>query len=368
MPHLPDVRRHLRPVAALAAGALLATSLAAPATAAPHDSSGWWLGRQLNADGLVYNRQFKFIDYGLTADVVYALDILGGHRRDVRRSARGVARNIDSMITGVDFDLPDDVSAGSVAKAMLVAQSAGRNPRRFGGKDLVATLEGLTSAEVPTIGRIADQTTGDNVDFANTLGQAFATVGLADAGSDRAADVRRFLLEQQCARGWFRLTFSAKEAADQSCDADATSVPDTDVTALAVIVLDALPKKGKVVKAAIADAARWLRRNQKDNGSFGGGPSTEASNANSTGLAGWALGEVRSCRATRKAAEWILRLQVKGKVWGTPLARQQGAIAYNRAALRAARSDGITVSTRDQWRRATAQAAPALRFIKGCQR
>jgi hypothetical protein len=148
------------------------------------------------------------------------------------------------------------------------------------------------------------------------------------------------------------------------------TAPDTDATALAVIALTAMPRQGKVVRNATAEAVGWLRSTQKRNGSFGGGVSTEASNANSTGLAAWALGDAGACRPAVKSARWVRDLQVTGNVSGTPLAGERGAVAYNRAAMTAAEAEGITADTRDQWRRATSQAAPGLTFtsLRRCRR
>ena len=141
------------------------------------------------------------------------------------------------------------------------------------------------------------------------------------------------------------------------------------MTALAVLQLDALPKKArtKAVKRAIADAATWLKKKQKKNGSLGGGTATEASNTNSTGLAAWALGETGSCKKARAAARWVRDLQVSGDVSGTPLAGEKGAIAYDRAAYRSAAADGIDergpgpVAARDDPGRARS-ASPHVRL------
>lgn len=367
MRHLTS--RLLRPVAVLAAGAVIATSLTTPAHAAPQadDRAAAWLERQLT-DGLIYNRQFEFNDYGLTADVGIGLDYIGGRRDTVSDIARALAKNVDSWTTGADFG-SDDIYAGSVAKAVVLAQSAERDPRRFGGVNLIQRLNARVSDTAPYVGRIGDR--GES-DFANTIGQLFAAVGLADAGSPKAGPVLRFLLKQQCSEGYFRLNFAEKTRQRQGCDAGSADVsaPDTDVTALAVLALNALPKRGKAVRGATADAVGWLQEAQKRNGSFGGGVATEGSNTNSTGLAAWALGDTGSCRAAVKAARWVRGLQVAGDVAGTPLAGEKGAIAYDRAAMRAAQSDGITVETRDQWRRASAQAAPGLTFttVDRCRR
>ena len=48
---------------------------------------------------------------------------------------------------------------------------------------------------------------------------------------------------------------------------------------------------------------------------------------------------------------------------GNSLATQTGAIAYDNAGLVAARTSGITDANSDQWRRATSQAAPGIRWF-----
>ena len=350
------MRKLFRTAAVLAAGTLVVT-MAGPAQAAPDDASARWLTRQLTG-GLIHNDQFEFDDYGLTADTAFALAAIGGQPGAVRDIRTALAQHVDSWTTGVDFG-STDVFAGSTAKAVVLAQTTGADPRAFGGVNLVARLANRVSATAPTVGRIQDKTAGQ--DFANTIGQAFAAQGLSVAGSGKADEAVRFLLQQQCSPGYFRLGFSAKTARNQTCDGGdpaTTSAPDTDVTALAVLSLRAVPRKTAAVRTAITDAVGWLKRRQKVNGSFGGGTATEASNSNSTGLAGWALGETGACGAAVKAARWVRDLQVAGDVSGTPLAGEVGAIAYDRSRFVAAQGEGIT--DRDQWRRATAQAAPAL--------
>ncbi|WP_148614339.1 hypothetical protein [Nocardioides rubriscoriae] len=343
--------RHLRLVAGpvLALGLVLAGTAVSPAQAARGAGGGTdWLSGQLD-EGLLYNDQYGFNDYGLTADAAIALDAVGGHARQEAAIRKALARNVDSWTTGADFGSSDQY-AGSTAKAVVLAQAVGAAPRSFGGVDLVARLNGLIGTEGPARGRIRDAA---EVDYANTIGQAFAVQGLSQARSGKADDALSFLLKQQCSAGFFRLSFAPATQRRQSCDdgSAALSTPDTDATALALLSLDDLATKGPRVRAAINDAARWLKRTQKDNGSFGGGASTESSNTNSTGLAAWALGETGSCAAAGRAAQWVLRLQ-----------KRNGAIAYDRAGFASGR-DGIQKTERDQFRRATAQAAPGLRYL-----
>ncbi|WP_346387660.1 hypothetical protein [Nocardioides sp.] len=350
--------RHLLSTAAVLVTGALVMTMSAPAQAAQEDQSARWLTHELT-NGLIHNDQYAFDDYGLTADTAFALAAIGGEGDTVRTIRRALAQHVDSWTTGVDFSSPD-VYAGSTAKAVVLAETTGADPRSFGGVDVVRRLNNLVSDSAPTVGRIEDSA---EADYANVIGQTFAAQGLSVAGSGKADETLRFLLKQQCSTGYFRLNFAAKDATDQTCDGGAratTSAPDTDVTALAVLGLTALPHKSAAVRSAISDAAGWLKRHQKDNGSFGGGPATEASNSNSTGLAGWALGETGSCNAAARAARWVGRLQVTGDVSGTPLAGDKGAIAYDRTRLAAGETNGIGTEDRDQWRRATAQAAPSL--------
>jgi hypothetical protein len=218
------------------------------------------------------------------------------------------------------------------------------------------------STSSPTKGRIEDRSSGD---FANTIGQVFAVRGLLKAGSPSGRPALKFLLEQQCKDGSFRLDFNPhKKAAQQGCRASDPS--DTDVTALAVIELTSLRTANPSLAPALKQAVAWLRRHQRPGGGFGGGPTTSATNANSTGLAGWAFIVTGQCGPEHDAAVWVRAHQVRGAVSGTPRAGERGAIAYDHAAMRAARQHGITTAQRDQWRRATAQAAPALLALHGC--
>jgi hypothetical protein len=353
------MRTIVRSAAALAAGALLIPALATPADAAsPSGSAGNWLARQVKTG--VVSGQFGN-DYGLTADTALALKSLGGHKKTLRKIRKELATGVDTWTSP-----GTEVYAGSVAKAAVTAKALGAKPRSYGGANLIKQLHGTVTPSGPAKGRIRD--TSQYGDYANTIGQAYAVRALSAAHSPKTGSVVRFLLAQQCAGGYFRLYFAAPTATTQGCVAGdpATSAPDTDATAVALMSLDSLRKPNAKVRNAIKKATRWLKRQQRANGSFVGGPTTSTPNANSTGLAGAALGELGACQQARKAARWVKRLQV-AKPSGA-LKGQKGAIAYDRAALTAATTAGITDANRDQWRRATAQAAPALRFLHGCSR
>jgi hypothetical protein len=350
---------------ALAVTLVVATGSAQAASRkSPAGHGATWLAGQLH-HGLIVNHAFSpaFKDYGLTADTALGLAAIGGHRHAVHRIRHALAVHVGNYTTGVDFGAPTDRYAGAVAKLLVVAQDTGARARHFGGVDLVGRLAALVSTSSPTKGRIED--ISGFRDNANTIGQIFAVRGLLKAGSVSGGPALRFLLKQQCDHGYFRLDFNPhKRAAKQGCAA--SSPADTDVTALAVIELTSLRGSNPALAHALRDAVAWLRHHQRAAGGFGGGPTTSATNANSTGLAGWAFITAGQCGPEHDAAVWVRAHQVRGVVSGTPLAGEGGAIAYDHAAMKAARRHGITRAKRDQWRRATAQAAPALQALHGC--
>jgi hypothetical protein len=341
-----------------------ATAQAASQKHSPAQQGADWLSGQLT-HGLIHNGQFGFDDYGLTVDTAFALDAVGGHDAAVTRIRKALSKHAADYTAGTAATGdPGARYAGATAKLLVAAQDMGAKGRHFGGLNLVKRLTQRVSTSAPTKGRIEDKSGFG--DFANTIGQIFAVRGLLKAHSPLAKPALNFLLLQQCPV-FFRLDFNSdKTAADQGCTPKSTA--DSDVTALAVIELWPLRKRSGDLEKSLDVAVQWLNRHQADNGSFGGGGPTAAANTNSTGLAAWALGVAGRCGPAAQAATWVAQHQVTGDVSGTPLAGERGAIAYDHAAMKAARTDGITKATRDQWRRATTQAAPALTFqsAKAC--
>lgn len=342
------------------------TALAVPAQAstlqppAPPAASAAvsWLATQLT-NGVVHNDAWGSDDYGLTADIALSMDQVGSEPGIVRQLRQAMAEHVDSYTTGADFGAPDDVYSGAVAKSLVLAQVSGADPRAYGGFDLVSVAEGTVIDSGPSAGRLADAS--EFGDYANTIGQALAARGLSNAASPKAPAVTDFLLQQQCDAGYFRVFFASDKAApQQGCvDGDAQSPADTDATAMALIHLDAIRTPSPVVRSAIAKGAKWLAQTQKVDGSFGGGASTPDANANSTGLAASALGSFGACTAAGRAAEWVSALQLSSSS-GAGLGSDEGAIAYDRAALQQAVSSRGIGGARDQWRRTTAQAVGGL--------
>jgi hypothetical protein len=366
---------HLRRLCAFVAASTLTISglslLAEPAQAVTGDDrpktvGADWLAGQLTS-GLIHNPNFGgFDDYGLSIDTGLALDAVGGHGSDVQAISTALAGAIGSYVTGDDFGDTPSSYAGATAKAAVFAAAAGDDPTAYGGLDLVTRLEDRVASGAPITGRIEDLSTFPT-DFANTIGQAFAVNALDAASSTKAADALAYLLKQQCSAGYFRLYMTEdKSVPDQTCEGgrgSGASDPDPDATSTAIRMLLPQIDTSAAAARAIGKAEGWLLGHQHADGSFGGGTSTTGANANSTGLAGWALGALGDADAATAAAVWVRQHQAD-ELASCPnaLSTQTGAIGYDNAGLAAGRTSGITDATSDQWRRATAQALPALAY------
>jgi hypothetical protein len=320
-----------------------------------------WLAAQA-PKGVVHNDQYDTDDEGLSVDVALALHAVGQQDSTVRAVADHLASGIKAYVAPGYGTL---TSAGSTAKAAVLAETVGDDPTDVGGVDLVARLEATVAAKGPAQGRVEDQLDPKQkgaADYANTIAQAYAVQALDGAGGDAgstAAAATSYLLQQQCADGWFRLDLPAPDATAQGCDADPKSAPDIDATAFAVRALDG--SDDPQAKAAADKAVSWLESVQASDGSFGGEPVGQTPNSNSTGLAGWVLGDLGETDAAEQAATWVAGHQL-GDCPGTG-AKDRGAVAYDDASLSAAATKGITVKTQDQFRRAGAQAVPALQWL-----
>jgi hypothetical protein len=336
---VPRARGALRRGLAASAVFLVATALvlAVPgsASAAPTtsraDAAAGWLGRQLTAQHLI-SGQFG-ADYGLTADVVLALDSAGVGRKAARQATAALTRHVVDYTGGGD---PTEFYAGSFAKLLNVAAAAGTRPNEFGTAprhklafQLLRLECGGTRARVcPTgnRGRFSDESKFG--DFSNTITQSLALTGLqrTTKAGPSAASVR-YLRNQQCRNGAFPLEIST-----------AGCVASVDATAFAVQAL--LEVGGRKATAAAARAATWLTRQQNKNGSFTG---NGVRNTNTTGLAAQALDAAGRGAAAARAVRFITDLQVG--CGGKPANR--GKVRYDR------KGSGDAL-------RATAQAVPAM--------
>lgn len=319
-----------------------AVALATPGTAeaaTTHDrtdAAAGWLGRRLDPDTNLMTTTFggqTYPDYGLTADVVLALDAAKTGRPAARRATKALKRTVLAYTGGGD---PAEFYAGAFAKLVVVAAAQAASATSFGSgprRNLVAALRSLecgtrdrTDCPAADRGRFSDRS--QYGDFSNAIGQSLALIGLERATRRGASPAAvRYLIGQQCPNGAF----------PEALGAD-TCTPSVDATGVAVQALELVGTPQAA--SAAAEAGRWLKRRQNPNGSFSGNGTR---NANSTALAAQALTAVGRGKAAARARRFLRSLQVL--CGGRPAAR--GLIRYSR------RSTGDAA-------RATSQAVPAL--------
>lgn len=323
---------------------LTGTALVGPAAQADTDPVGVqagssWLVAQTR-DGLLqsgYDDNGTWVTYddqGLTIDAVESLVESGQQPAAVQAMTDAVEAQASTYAS---------YGSGQVAKLLVLAELAGRDPASFGPGGLLADLEAAVDTTTGNEGALTGA-------YDSVIGQALAARALRNGASVKAGDVTEFLLDQQCTPGYFRESF----ATAGGCQ-DGVSAADVDTTAIAVLQLAQTPAT-PAVTAALGSARTWLAAQQQGDGSwlaFGAG------NANSTGLAARALGD---SPAAAKAATWLWNHQARQ---GGPakLAAETGAVAVDDAAWSDGMTYGLDERSRTLWVRATAQSVAALRWL-----
>lgn len=353
-------------------GALLgiAPSPAAQAEADPDNqaltAAVGWLDVQ-RADGRILT--------GNLVDAYFGLQDAGVDQARIDAVAADVVADLPGYYT-TDYEYPagshyTGISAGGVAKALaLVTDSGGDATNANGaGLDLEDAMEDRVLTAAPNVGRIADESllngAPDATDWGNSIGQAYAYRGLYNVNSPLAADVRDFLLDQQCDSGFFRLYFNAdKSAPEQGCPEGAAQ-ESADTTALVLILLDDYAGEDPLIASALDDAEAWLAGLQKADGSF---PGEDGANSNTTGLAGWALGVRGNDAAAAKAATAVRALQMTGTACDGAAVAEAGAVAFTTQSLADGIEFGIDTGNRWEWIGATVQAFPVLAWAPAATR
>lgn len=382
-----------RAAAAVTGGALVATGLlaAGPAPQAhaatestTADAAATWLTGRLNDQHLLSYQNFGTVsvDVGLSVDLLLGLVATGDDATADQIAAAVAVKTGEPTGYGRPYSYSDTFncatfavepeahtyagdSSNAIAKALAGLTATGLDDTNPAVADLTTRLGQVTIDGGVDAGRITDSPTRDGApipacDYANVFGQAFAVRALDAVGSDEEDAALGYLLSQQNADG------SWNEGLRPVGGAQPAANPSTDGTATALVQLQQIdPPAGLAAdtQAAIDKGIEWLELTQAADGSFGG-TGQFGSNANETGLAGWALGLAGEDDAAASAAGWLAAHQVV-RLAGctTSLDAESGAVAYTDASLAEARTDGITPAVAGEWIRASAQALPALAYL-----
>jgi hypothetical protein len=279
-----EVRWERSPAPIVAGVMALALVLAVPAAATAATPAGRaesYLLRVQNKDGGFGAAPRQGSSPLYTGWAGLALGSAGRNPRDVKRSG---GRSVAGYVLRGSASLRD---IGEIERTVLLARVAGMDPRRFGGRNLLAEIEQR---------RRDDGSISGFVSYT-----AFGVLALRASGASAGPATVRWLISSQNADGGFGVARS--------------SASDSDMTGAA---LQALAAVGRGRGRAAQRAADWLRRNQNDDGGFGQFKGRD-SNSQSTSyavqglLAAGAGGEVSS-----RARGYLVRLQ-----------RSDGSVAYS---------------------------------------
>lgn len=234
-------------------------------------------------------------DFGLTIDGAYALAATGLDNDKLR----GIVDFLDKGgKDGAGKTLQDWTGAGtkyalggSMGKAALLAEAVGRDPRDFGGKDLIA---GLNTAVCEKASKAPDRSCPDKGAYTyapSVFSQSLGIMAQLRADEKEAAQQPIAYLEslQHDSGAWPSLI-------------PATGDSDVDSTAIAAMALDLAG--GEKADRAVDKALAWLAGKQLSDGGF---PGAAGNSVNSAALAvqGLSLDEERYTTQIGKALKFL---------------------------------------------------------------
>lgn len=212
-------------------------------------------------------------DFGLTVDGAYALAATGLDDNALRGivdflddgGKDGEGRTVRDW-TGIDTPY---VLGGQLGKAALLAQAVGRDPRNFGGGDLIAALDAAVCAAPAKSPDRRCAAEGAYTYTESVFGQSLGVMAQSRAGEEAAVRKPLAYLEslQLDSGAWPSLIPSTGDA-------------DVDSTAIAAMALDLAG--GEEARAAVAEALDWIAGRQLPDGGF---PGAAGNSVNSAALA-----------------------------------------------------------------------------------
>ncbi|MCX4807847.1 terpene cyclase/mutase family protein [Streptomyces sp. NBC_01214] len=210
-----------------------------------------------------------FADYGMTIDGAYALAATGGNNAALRNivdfmdkgGKDGQKRGIhDWTLIGTKY-----ASGGAIGKTAVLAEAVGRDPRNFGGQDLIAALAKIT-CRAKTSTRQECAAKGNYAYATSVFKQSLGVMAQVRAGETAAAAEPIAYLKslQDPSGGWVSLIGEP-------------STTEVDSTAMAAMTVDLLPDAAS--QASVDKALAWLAAQQKEDGGFQGASGNSVNSA-----------------------------------------------------------------------------------------
>ncbi|WP_446684981.1 prenyltransferase/squalene oxidase repeat-containing protein [Kitasatospora gansuensis] len=254
-----------------------------------------------------------FADFGLTVDGAYALAATGTDDAALRRivdfldqqGKDGNDRTVNDW-TGIGTEY---AGGGALGKEALLAEIVGRDPRNFGGHDLIAALDAAVCARRDDA--LGCDAAGNYTWATSVFSQALGVMAQLRAGDTaNAAAPIAYLRGLQASNGsWPSLI-------------PATGDADVDSTAMAVMALSLVP--GEEAAQAVDQGLAWLAGQQETDGGF---PGAAGDSTNSAALAvqGMTLRQPTYAAQIAKAVEFLADRQNADGGFDVASSGQQGS-------------------------------------------
>lgn len=239
-----------------------------------------------------------FADFGMTIDGAYALAATGTDNTALRAivdfldkgGKDGKGRGIhDWTMIGTKY-----AGGGFLGKTAVLAEAVGRDPRDFGGQDLIGALaKAVCPAKTPTPRPCAAK--GNYTYATSVFSQSLGVMAQVRAGETAAAAEPIAYLKslQEPSGAWPSLIGEKSDA-------------EVDSTAMAAMTLDLLPDAAS--QAAVDKALAWLAGRQLADGGF---PGASGNSVNSAALAvqGLSLDATKYAGGIAKARKFLASQQ-----------------------------------------------------------
>jgi hypothetical protein len=210
-------------------------------------------------------------DFGLTIDGALALAATGDQDKALKQivsflaGGRDAAGKTINYWTGIGTRY---ASGGAIGKEALLAEVVGANPRDFGGRNLIAALDGSICPRAAAGGTVRCPAAGSYSYASSVFDQSLGVIAQLRAGQRRgAAAAVRYLASLQHADGSFPSLIPGTGG-------------DVDSTAIAAMALALVP--GQAAAEDVNAGVAWIASRQEPDGGF---PGAGGDSVNSAGLA-----------------------------------------------------------------------------------
>ncbi|MEU8793504.1 prenyltransferase/squalene oxidase repeat-containing protein [Streptomyces sp. NPDC048643] len=276
-------------------------------TGAPGDvdlaAAAAWLKGNLTDGERIVDDGADSPNYLLTTETAYALAAADGKDAAVQKIAVFLTAHTDdyAYLAGKN-EAPDATAAARLA---LLAEITGQDPADFGGHDLIGDLKKNVCAAGPESGEPTPGCTGKG-DFQNATfadGQALSALALLRAGVTPPADTVDRLTQIQCKDGGVT---SILIRPGEYCDGDPAT------TGLVALVLN----KAGGHDDEVTKARAYLKKAQREDGSFPGYTGATTGSVAATAYAAQALRALGDTALADAATGWLSRQQLDGGGFG----------------------------------------------------